>query len=1107
MFTPGEDVNVVINLMRRATALITLLALVVGAPYLLWVLGRGLLPDQVPGISQVWDSLTSRDTGALFMGALVLVGFIAWAIFTLCVLVDIAGRVAGRTWTVRIPGFRVPQAAASSLVSAVLAGSVLLGVTGTATAQPLPPLPHAATAVASAAVTESVAAPRQTATVVLPATQATTTGPQWPVADGDTLWSIADRTMGDPLRFEEIFELNQNTVQPDGGRLATSDTWLEVGWILRLPTDAKAATPRPANTPASENTMVTVLPGDTLSQIAEDHLDDATRYPELAALNQIADPDDISVGQVIVITEPSIDMATTITPPVAPLPAPPIDDSSAPTPTAALAPETASLVPAAPATSTAPAAAVIPLQAAATAAPSTTAPPIPSTAEPTTSPPAASPAAGSSSASADETSGADDTGQHSTVAALSGLTALTAAAAWLALLTARRRGARRRIPGRQAAPARLGAVRAEKRLREKATAADAGWLDTALRSLATTLNTQPAADYPDVLAAFVEPDRLRLQLAGPASAPPPFTAIGDDWVLPVTAALPDSVGDEMAPLPTLASIGSRDGQTVLLDLERAGAICLQGDPLACRELMNHLVLELAHNSWSDGLQVNLVGWGSDLTVLNPDRLVHAPSIAVVTRDLRARLAETRQSESSLGTDVLTGRIRDIAGDSWMPQVLLIDATGDDENEILTLQQTLQEMTLAGRATTAVVVSGAPSVGGVAEMTVSTAGELRFPELWGSDRLIAARLSDGEIVELAELFAVAEQVDQTVPPATEETSWAQGMDAAGALLNPVESPDTGVVTTDPLDPQDEPQSATPPSRVVPIRPISPAAAAQLASVLAADPQLDADLAEWANEEVLRPRISVLGPVEVRGAGIAPPNRVARLSEVVTYLGLHYGGVSPDKFVTDLWPAERQPRPGTRRQLIFDVRKWMGRDPQTGEQFLPNANDGLYRLTARLLDAELLRRLRKRAQAKAAANDPGGALEDYSTALRLVRGRALPEAEGRAYPWLANLDRMEDRHIPAWVTETAHEAAEIAFGLNDLDTARWASDIGHLSDRDSEVPLCDLLLVAQAAGNIEIAHALAWQILEVNSVTVPEDCAPRTCEIINRVFPAGLRPVSS
>ena len=98
----------------------------------------------------------------------------------------------------------------------------------------------------------------------------------------------------------------------------------------------------------------------------------------------------------------------------------------------------------------------------------------------------------------------------------------------------------------------------------------------------------------------------------------------------MSAQLPVAGGDEMVPLPTMASIGSRDGQTVLLDLERAGALCLQGDRLACRELMNHLALELAHNGWSDGLLVPLVGWGADLTVLDLDRLAHVSSNAAVT---------------------------------------------------------------------------------------------------------------------------------------------------------------------------------------------------------------------------------------------------------------------------------------------------------------------------------------------------------------------------------------------------------------------------------------------------------------------------------------------
>ena len=200
----------VISLTKRAAALLTLLALVVGAPYLLWVLGRGLLPDQVPGLSDVWDSLTTRDTGALFMGALVLAGFIAWAVFTLCVLVDIAGRIAGRTWTLRIPGLRVPQAAASSLISAVLAGSALLGVTGAATAQPLAPLPHAVTtSVAFSTADYSGQGSSQVLVAPAPASTSAPVGPVWTVAEGDTLWAIAEQTTGDPMRYQEIFELNQ----------------------------------------------------------------------------------------------------------------------------------------------------------------------------------------------------------------------------------------------------------------------------------------------------------------------------------------------------------------------------------------------------------------------------------------------------------------------------------------------------------------------------------------------------------------------------------------------------------------------------------------------------------------------------------------------------------------------------------------------------------------------------------------------------------------------------------------------------------------------------------------------------------------------------------
>lgn len=160
------------RILRALAALLVLLAVVVGAPILLWKLGSGLLPTGIPSLAQAWDTLTSRDTGQIFMGALVVAGLLAWAIFTLCVLVELAQRLTGRRWP-RIRLLRVPQSAAAALVSAVLAGSVALGAAGPAAAAATtgPDLHQALTAATAA-----------TLTVPAPATAGTTTASPAPAA-------------------------------------------------------------------------------------------------------------------------------------------------------------------------------------------------------------------------------------------------------------------------------------------------------------------------------------------------------------------------------------------------------------------------------------------------------------------------------------------------------------------------------------------------------------------------------------------------------------------------------------------------------------------------------------------------------------------------------------------------------------------------------------------------------------------------------------------------------------------------------------------------------------------------------------------------------------
>ena len=54
------------------------------------------------------------------------------------------------------------------------------------------------------------------------------------VQRGDTLWGIAERQLGDPLRWQEIYQLNEGHPQP-GGSALTDPHWIYPGWTLVLP--------------------------------------------------------------------------------------------------------------------------------------------------------------------------------------------------------------------------------------------------------------------------------------------------------------------------------------------------------------------------------------------------------------------------------------------------------------------------------------------------------------------------------------------------------------------------------------------------------------------------------------------------------------------------------------------------------------------------------------------------------------------------------------------------------------------------------------------------------------------------------------------------------
>lgn len=108
--------------------------------------------------------------------------------------------------------------------------------------------------------------------------------PIYVVVAGDTLFSIAQNQLGDGTRRPEIFAANRAVIR--------RFDQIFPGMRLILPTG-------PA--PVPQLRFIIVEPGDTLSGLAQQHLGDAARWPEIFALNGdvLTNPDVLIVGQVL----------------------------------------------------------------------------------------------------------------------------------------------------------------------------------------------------------------------------------------------------------------------------------------------------------------------------------------------------------------------------------------------------------------------------------------------------------------------------------------------------------------------------------------------------------------------------------------------------------------------------------------------------------------------------------------------------------------------------------------------------------------------------------------------------------------------------------------
>ncbi len=248
-------------------ALLGALVLVVGVPVGL-VLGVGNpLPTTAPSSS--W--LTAELTPMLVIKTLAVVIWIVWAHFVVCFLTEWRAIRSGRVPRQVLLGGG-SQTIARQLVASILllsGGATLasgVAALGADHEQARPAAPTTVQVVEQQVVMDALAQAQAEADAQVQADGAhgqslkhyEVRPPEG--RNHDTLWDIAERTLGDPFRYKEIFALNKDRLQPDGSRLTDADL-IRPGWQLRLPGDAKGSGVRSTPAPVPDRT-----PGPVISQ-------------------------------------------------------------------------------------------------------------------------------------------------------------------------------------------------------------------------------------------------------------------------------------------------------------------------------------------------------------------------------------------------------------------------------------------------------------------------------------------------------------------------------------------------------------------------------------------------------------------------------------------------------------------------------------------------------------------------------------------------------------------------------------------------------------------------------------------------------------------------
>ena len=804
-------------------AVVGILVIIVGLPVVLFAVGANPFEAGVPSWSDFTTALTSPDDGSLAVAAIKLVAWLAWALLTLSLLVEIGAKMRG-VRAPRMPGLKAPQAAARGLVGAAVMLFVAIPAANVANAAPGSAGPaHAAEPIAVQTIAQPAAATvaddtdKHTAATSADdrartsedaAKKAAPKTVTYTVQQGYSLWGIAQEHLGDGHRYKEIVHLNPSVL--DG-----KASFIKAGWELQLPAPkaGKGTDQGSGKDETAAGKKVMVERGDTLSSIAKAELGAADRYPEIVDASRdieqpggahLSDPDVIDVGWTVQIpshvaptAKDTTDEQTTPTQAKGTHPGEDTADAAQER-TEAVAQAAGELAAAASAAGQAVDGAESAARAQAQDARAKAAEAAQERAEqaPQTQAPTADDVADTTDAT--DTADAADADADQWIARTSYGVGAILAAGVLGLVIARRRNQqRRRQPGQRMPTHSPELVETESELRTTADSLSIETVDTALRALARHCTTEGTA-LPDVRAARLTATQFDLYLAEPTTLPAPWIGTDDKtvWRLdtdhtPQTT--PNIAETTPAPYPALVTIGhdEEDGH-VFLNLEHLGALAITGDDQHTREILAALAIELALSTWADDLQVTLVGAFPELEdTLQTGRIRYLPTIGRLVDHLATRAADDRAALAEAGVgDLNAARAAGTVPDAWTPEIVLLggNITDKQRNELAGFIDELPRVALAAVTSGEHITSWGldladPSTGGDVATLAPIGLELR-PQRLPSEQY-------GHLLELAAMTDVEELEGEPV----RDPSLAE-VESVVPVDDPVDDPAEGSVSAIP-----------------------------------------------------------------------------------------------------------------------------------------------------------------------------------------------------------------------------------------------------------------------------------------------------------------------